>query len=97
MKNLVFPLRIVIFALIYAYTQRYEIIKTTFENYEFILRYDSLTQELCTLNNTELTRRFTGRIGKDYQGKPILEDDYLPIECEQPAYKLKFDKLDALR
>ena len=95
MKNLAFPISIIIIALIYAYTQRYEIIKTTFQKYEFVLRYDSWTQELCTLNNTSLTRQFTGYIGKNYQDKRIIVDDYLPVECEQPAYKLKFDRLDA--
>ena len=95
MQRYFLGLSIILAASIYAYTQRYSLVETELQNTSYVLRYDSWTQQLCTLNNTSLARSFTGKVVKYNDGSVEILEDYLPMICEQPARIIKIDRLNS--
>jgi len=95
MQRYFLGLSIILAASIYAYTQRYSLVEINFENDPYVLRYDSWTQGLCTLNNTALARSLTGKVTETTftDSGFYLEEDYLPVICEQPAASIKANRL----
>ena len=67
MEKYFLGISIILAASIYAYTQRYSLVETEENRTSFVLRYDSWTQEFCTLNNTITTRSIA---------------KYIPVICE---------------
>jgi|13_taG_2_1085334.scaffolds.fasta_scaffold29752_2 hypothetical protein len=67
MEKYFLGISIILAASIYAYTQRYSLVETEENRTSFVLRYDSWTQEFCTLNNTKTTRSIA---------------EYIPVICE---------------
>lgn len=67
MEKYFLGISIILAASIYAFTQRYSLVETEEDRSSFVFRYDSWTQEFCTLNNTVTTRRLA---------------KYIPVICE---------------
>ena len=42
---------------VYGFNERYKLIEQDVQGYEVLLRYDSWTKALCTLNKTGLTKK----------------------------------------
>tara|TARA_R110000796_G_scaffold251223_1_gene382148 strand:+ start:41 stop:331 length:291 start_codon:yes stop_codon:yes gene_type:complete len=93
MEKYFLGISIILAASIYAYTQRFSLIESQKYSNPLILRYDSWTQELCTLNNTVQTRELTGYARKYTDGSWSAIDDEIPVICEQPAASIKTDRL----
>jgi hypothetical protein len=93
MQRYFLGLSIILAASIYAYTQRYSLVEIKFAKEFYVLRYDSWTQRLCTLNNTRLAREMEGSLYKSEGGEYFPAGDLIPMVCEQPARSIKAVRL----
>ena len=96
MEKYVLAVSLVFAACVYAANDRFLLVDKEFEEHQVVLRYDKWTQELCTLSNTWLTRKYQGKIIKKEDGKYTIQgNDYLELLCEQPAWSIKYDRLNS--
>ena len=95
MEKYVLAVSLVFAACVYAANDRFILVDKEFEEHQVVLRYDKWTQELCTLSNTWLTRKYQGEIRKKEDGKYTISGDYLELLCEQPARSIKYDRLNS--
>ena len=70
MEKYVLGICILFSTCIYSHTIRYTTIEREVERFKILLRYDSWTQELCTLDQTYFSDR-------------LIDKKYIPKLCEQ--------------